>query len=135
MVQVVNPSYFETLGTPLLRGRQLRLADREGSAPVVLVNESFVRRCLAEKRELGDRVTFYDESREIIGVVSDALLTRRVLEEGIQPTVFALIGQVPARNLALALKSTCTAEALADEVRAAVWKVDPDVPVSGVQSL
>ena len=134
-VQLVNPSYFETLQTPLVRGRELGSEDRAGSAPVVVVNESFVRRYLADKQELGERVTIYDQSREIVGVVSDALLTRIVLEEGIQPTVFAPIEQVPVRSLALALKSTRAAETMADEVRSAVWKVDPDLPVAGVQSL
>src|SRR5690606_31912416 len=40
----VSASYFETLGVPLRLGRAFGDADRRGSAPVALVNETFARR-------------------------------------------------------------------------------------------
>src|SRR5260370_36531268 len=39
----VGPNYFRTIGIPILRGREFTAADRKGSQPVAIVNESFAR--------------------------------------------------------------------------------------------
>ena len=76
------------------------------------------------------------ESREPSwGVAADALLTRNPSEKGIEPVVFVPFNQAPTRSLSLALKSPSPVALLGDEIRAAVWRVDPDLPVDSVQSL
>ena len=44
--QAVNVGYFETLGIPLLRGRLLTPADRQGGPHVAVVNQAFSRQFL-----------------------------------------------------------------------------------------
>jgi hypothetical protein len=45
-VNVVGPKYFQTMGIPLLRGRDLSAEDTEEKPSVVVVNESFANRHL-----------------------------------------------------------------------------------------
>ena len=48
--KIVTPGYFQTLGLRLIAGRLLDERDSAGSVPVVVVNESFVRRYFPEPR-------------------------------------------------------------------------------------
>jgi putative ABC transport system permease protein len=43
-VNAVSPGYFDTVGIPVLRGRRFDETDREGSLPVVIVNETMAKR-------------------------------------------------------------------------------------------
>ncbi|HEX7957554.1 MAG TPA: ABC transporter permease, partial [Pyrinomonadaceae bacterium] len=74
-----GPRYFETMGTPLVRGRDFADADREGAPPVAVVNETLARRVFPGEDPLGKRLTVdYMERRlslEIVGVVGDVRQT------------------------------------------------------------
>src|SRR5206468_3344627 len=51
--QIVGPSYPETLGMSLVRGRAVGLQDTAGAAKVAMVNEAFVRRFVGEQNPIG----------------------------------------------------------------------------------
>src|SRR5207247_3204618 len=53
---VVTGDYFKTMGIPLIHGRLFDDSDREGSPPVVLVNETLARRYWPDKEILGHRI-------------------------------------------------------------------------------
>ncbi len=54
--KIVTPGYFHTLGLRLIAGRYLNERDAAGSTPVVVVNESFVRRFYKGEDPLGKRI-------------------------------------------------------------------------------
>ncbi len=68
----VGPKYFETFGTPLLRGRDFTFRD-EGGARVAIINQSMARHYFGDGDPIGKHVTFDKDpkSYEIIGVVGD----------------------------------------------------------------
>ncbi|HEX3154350.1 MAG TPA: ADOP family duplicated permease, partial [Candidatus Angelobacter sp.] len=77
----VSPGFFETLGVPMLEGRDFRDSDREGSERVVIISRSVAQR-LFPGREAVDRhlqwtdgvmkfIGISTEPRRIIGVVPD----------------------------------------------------------------
>lgn len=69
----VGPRYFETMGIPLLRGREFLASDRIGTPPVAIVSQTFARRVFPGTRAIGRRV--HDGSGnflEIVGVVADS---------------------------------------------------------------
>jgi putative ABC transport system permease protein len=78
---LVDPSYFEVVGAPILAGRGFSAADLGPHGRVVIVDEGFVDRMLQGRNPIGRRVRFSprgewdrDESRpwyEIVGVVKD----------------------------------------------------------------
>lgn len=52
-VTYASPGYLQTLGIPLVSGRHFSPADREGSAPVAIVNQKFAQTYFPEQNALG----------------------------------------------------------------------------------
>ncbi len=75
----VAPKYFETLGTPLLAGRDFTFQDQGGSH-VAIVNQAMARYYFGNRNPIGMHVAFEqhwkgfgaDQPYEIVGVVGDA---------------------------------------------------------------
>ncbi len=77
----ISPGFFETLGVPILQGRDFKESDREGAERVVIISQSIAKR-LFPGREAVDRhlqwtdgvmkfIGISTEPRRIIGVVPD----------------------------------------------------------------
>ncbi len=72
MINSVGPGYFHAIGIPLLSGRDFVASDREGAAPVVLVNERFARMVFNADAVVGRRIRGTGEEwSEIIGIVGN----------------------------------------------------------------
>ena len=67
--------YAETLGAPLLLGREIGLQDTPASTKVAVVNKAFADYYFAGQNPIGRRITFDQESDkddlEIVGVIGD----------------------------------------------------------------
>ncbi len=132
----VNPDFFRSLGIPLVAGRNLTDADfRVGEMPnAVLVNETFVRRYLADVDPVGQRMTFFDGTEKtIVGVVADTSglgLDRDPLTE-----VYLHSGLTPFRQFYLSVKVAGDPAAYAESLRRAIAEVEPSVPVFEVRSM
>ncbi len=145
----VSPSYFETLGIPLIRGRGFTEHDRRDGAAVVVVNEKMAARLWPGGQAIGESVTVLlarGESeeprlREVVGVAGD------VLEDGFQnvaPALFYLpMEQFPdswaeyvagVRSLGLAVRTRGSAS-IVEPVRDRIRRFDADLPVHDVQLL
>ncbi|SPF32234.1 conserved membrane hypothetical protein [Candidatus Sulfopaludibacter sp. SbA4] len=71
----VAPRYFETMGMPLLAGRDFTFQDRTGSPHVAIINQTLAREAFGAANPLGRYVTplpDHTDSYEIIGVVGDS---------------------------------------------------------------
>jgi putative ABC transport system permease protein len=79
--RTVSPGYFETLGLPLLQGRDFRDTDKDGSERVVIVSQSVAQKLFPGQEALNRTVQWTDpvikfigispEPRRIVGVVPD----------------------------------------------------------------
>jgi len=67
----VSPAYLETLGIPLVAGREFDDADVEGASPVAVVSRSMAERHWPDGRAVGGRMRFRDEWLEVVGVAGD----------------------------------------------------------------
>ena len=73
----LGPGYFQTIGTPLLAGRDLDDRDTATSVKVAIVNQAFVRRILTGADPLGQRFRIHEPPGkprplyEIVGVTGD----------------------------------------------------------------
>jgi predicted permease len=77
----ISPGYFETLGMPILEGRDFRDADKNGSERVVIVSQSLAQALFPGKDALNRELRWTDgvvkfigismEPRRIVGVVPD----------------------------------------------------------------
>lgn len=71
----VAPRYFETVGMPLVAGRDFNARDRMSSPNVVVINQTMAREFFGASNPVGRRVAFQGDDHgayEIIGVVGDA---------------------------------------------------------------
>jgi macrolide transport system ATP-binding/permease protein len=66
---VVSPSYFTTLGIPLVSGRIFNDADSEKQTPVAVIDEAMARRFWPRQDALGKQFEQGSEKYEVIGVV------------------------------------------------------------------
>ncbi len=153
-VTYVSPGFIETYRIPVLRGRAITAADRAGSPPVVLVNETFARVYGSDGRPtLGRSIVLsgYEPYREIVGIVGDVQQTDSGFRfEGridgpvmTTPTVFIPVSQVPASFFNAVhtwFRPVWTVRARAEgqaasAIARAVARTDPLMPVSPESSV
>ncbi len=84
MFAAVWPGYFETMGIPLLRGRDFTTRDDASAPPVIIVNQTFAHWLWPNGDALGKLVRMGDAGqplREVVGIVRDAKYVR-LTEDG-----------------------------------------------------
>jgi putative ABC transport system permease protein len=54
----VSPDYFRVMGIPLRMGREFDDRDVRGSMPVVIINETFVKRFFPDEDPIGKRFVY-----------------------------------------------------------------------------
>lgn len=70
---VIGPDYLRTMGISLREGREFSLHDREGAAPVAIINETMARRFWPDESAVGKRLRVGQTWHEIVGVSGDAV--------------------------------------------------------------
>jgi putative ABC transport system permease protein len=149
-LRITSPDYFRSMGIPLVAGRDLRPADDEHAAPVIVVNETLARRLGGRAAAVGRRVrsdnsAFADgagkpREMEIVGVVGDVRDGGpRVAAAAEFYAPLGQIGEEPwnywiSRELVLVARTVGPAAGAAPALRRAVASVDPTVPLYDVQS-
>ncbi len=134
---IVTPGYFETMGIPLIKGRDFTQHDREGSAPVVIVNQAFWRKFFSGQDAMGQRIRAgvgkpSAPFREIIGIVGDA--QQAVIGTEPDPIYYFPYKQLPWSIGTIVLRTTIPPMQIESPARAAVASLDPNVPVHHVQT-
>jgi putative ABC transport system permease protein len=68
----LSPNYFQTVGIPVLAGRDFAAADRQGSAPVAIVNQKFASTYFPGQNPLGRQFKSGIDSGKLFTVVGIA---------------------------------------------------------------
>jgi predicted permease len=136
---LVGPNYTETLGMPLLQGREIGLRDTPASQKIAVVNEAFVERFLKGQNPIGHLLSIDDDSempREIVGVVGD--LKASNAREKAEATVYRPILQVQtqaAYSVNIQIRTVSNPAGLAPAVRQSINQIDPRLPIFSVTTL
>jgi predicted permease len=138
----IAPKYFETLGTPLLAGRDFRFED-QGGPLVAIVNRSMARYYFGDRSPIGQLFTFerqdnrgtaQDQPYQIVGVVGDAKYLN--LQEPIWRMVYLNTFQEPRLfSHQFSLRTNVRPEAVAGDVRRLVREALPTVAVARVTTM
>jgi predicted permease len=142
----ISPGFFDTSGTPLVLGRSLTWTDAYEKRPVVLISENLARREWGSAREaMGKRLrgsSSDDDWREIVGVVGNVLddgVARPAVEIVYLPPLLDNIYNAPTfawRSVSFLIRSPRAGTVgLLNEVREAIWGVNPDLPLANVRTL
>jgi predicted permease len=145
-VKVITPGAFQAFGTPLVAGRDFTWTDLEQIREVAIVSENLAREMWGSaETALGKRIRqFYGSQKapwhEIVGVAAD------VHDDGVDQEAPATVywpgrlsqffaGYQP-RRVSVAIRSDRAGTAsLAQELRQAVWAVNPSLPLANMGTL
>jgi predicted permease len=130
---IVGPQYFETMEIEILRGRGIALQDDERAPAVVVINEAMARRYWPRGNALGSTIERRNTEMTVVGIVRNGDY-RRLQEEPLPYLYFPLLQSYLSRTI-LHVRTAGDPEELAGAVRAEVRRLDPALPLSGVQTL
>jgi predicted permease len=123
----VEAAYFETMRIPLLAGRGITDADRDGAARAAVINETLAGRLWPGADPLGRRYLQGSNEYEVVGVVRDGLYVS--VGEEPEPFAFIAAAQHPSLQRVLHVRlrpGAGTAAAIAG-LRTELAALDPDV--------
>jgi predicted permease len=135
----VSPSYFATLGVPIVRGRNFAAAEDapqpSGPAePVAIANQVLVDRYFRGREPLGRHVLqLFDKPIRIVGVVRAFRST--TLDANPLPELYMPIGSFALPSVVLVVRSELPDSASVPMVRRAIHDVAPDQPAYAVTSI
>jgi predicted permease len=129
MLNSVGPRYFETMGIPLLQGREFLASDRAGAQPALIVNRAFAQaapdQSVVGRTVQSNRTVF----GTIVGVVEDS--TYRSIGEPASPILYFAHAQRPVssqyRPLTVHVRATASPASIIAAVRDVVSAFDRNV--------
>ncbi|HKA20815.1 MAG TPA: ABC transporter permease [Blastocatellia bacterium] len=133
----VAPNYFNVLKAQIRAGRDFNDQDDLRAAPVAIINETLARRYFPDGQPIGQKIVLGYLGRrlvrEIVGVSSD--VKQEELGSPTKPEVYVPMQQVPWFGTALIVRTSVDPLRLKKELQAAIWQVDKDLPVSGIETV
>jgi putative ABC transport system permease protein len=136
-VSIVSPGYFQTLGIPILQGRDFDRNDTSDSPGVLIINSELARKYFKNQNPIGRRIDMgFREGTplEVIGVASDVRQTG--LQADPYPGMFLPYSQYRSSvPLVFVLRSANDPSALAAAGRRELRQVDAQLPVYDVKTM
>jgi predicted permease len=134
-INAVGPRYFETLGTPVLKGRSIGPQDIGASAKVAVVNQTLANRFFPGGSAIGQRASLpgVDGQFEIVGVVGDSKESSP--SEVPDRLTYLPLMQMSDDNLyanCLELRTVGEPAAITADVRSVLARIDSNLPITDV---
>ena len=140
--RTVTPQYMETMGVPLLQGRNIAAGDVEKAPAVVVINASMARTYFPGENPLGKRMQIGatpDKDvpyMEIVGVVGDVL---QGLDTDAKAEMYLPYRQadtvLPVFQLSVVLRTSGDPRLQTAALRSAVREIDPNQPVVKIRTM
>jgi putative ABC transport system permease protein len=131
--RIVSPDFFRVMNIPLLSGRAFTNADRAEAGNVAVVSQATARRFWGDADPIGRTIRIAANAREytIVGLVGD------VRDSSLSQDSPALYYPSPTRvwpRMDLVVRTTVEPTSIVAEVRQAVRRLDPGIPISNVRT-
>ena len=141
--QMITPDYFKTFGIRVVKGRQFTEQDNTANLHVAMVNEEFVRRFLAGKEPIGQRLMVEElipgvqklgppQPWQIVGVFHDV---RGGSFRRQRPEIDVPFFQIPWIDASIGVRTTGDPAAMTRTITAAVHAVDPTAALAQVETM
>jgi len=142
--KMVHADYFRVLGIQVIKGRGLTDRDVKGTPPVAVINQSFVKRFMADKDPIGQRLLIQDIIPgqpqlgpeipwEIVGVIADERTSS--LDGTVRPGVYVPIEQSASTFVNVVVRSAVEPATLSRAITEAVHEVDRNQVVTDIRTL
>ncbi|MBY0507815.1 MAG: ABC transporter permease [Bryobacteraceae bacterium] len=141
----VSPGYFAAMGMTMVRGRDFTESDRDGSAPVIVIDEQLARHFWPGRDPVGQRMFTPNDPKKmtsdsntrwlrVVGVVRSIRLEN--LSTGTPMGAYYFpFAQVPSRFFTLAVKMQPGAPDPTRAIRAEVARVDPQLALFDLRTM
>jgi putative ABC transport system permease protein len=135
---IVGVEFFETMGIELSAGRSFSAQDLSTSPNVVILSQSFARRLFPNQDPIGKRIrslseVVTDNPMEVVGIATDVRYTD--MADAGREVVYVPLSQSAWRAMAVVVRFTTDPSGRGQEVREAIWAVDPSIPVTEVRTM
>ncbi len=137
--QMVGADYFQTLGIPLVEGRDFSFQDMAEDAPAVaVINETMAHRYWPKENPVGRRITVglpraNNPWATIIGIAKD--LPHRAIDSSPAPDWYLSHPPGPQHNQILFIRTAVNPSQLAASIRDVVAEIDRDQPVTNIKTM
>jgi putative ABC transport system permease protein len=135
MKSAATPGYLEALGIPLIRGRWITSADVANSMPVAVIDETVAKKYFSNLEPIGMQISCTVEKVNctIVGIVGATKY--KDLSAPADPTIYYAAAQMPKPIMHLTIKTAGDPLKLAAALRHEVAQLDPNLPLSHVDTL
>jgi predicted permease len=126
----VSPTYFETMRTPILRGRAFTRADDENAQPVAIVNETMAKKFWPNESPIGKRFSTKGDAGPFIQVVGETGKGKYIfIGESPMPAYYVPIAQDYSSIRVLEIRSSGNPASLIPAVQQEIHALAPDLPI------
>lgn len=134
----VGPGYFQTLGVPLIAGREFTDADVVGAPQVVIVNEAFAKKFHLGRDAVGKRMALGGPDTEldieIVGLVQNAKYSEVKAE--IPPLFFTPYRQDESLgSMTFYVRTALPPVEMLPTMRGVIAQLDPNLPVEELKTM
>jgi len=140
--RVASSEYFQALRIPLIAGRWIEDADREGAPPVVVINQAMAKMYFGDRSPLGKKMqigALPDDTTPwmmvvgVVGNVKQSLVTDMPTEMYVP---YRQANEVlPVRTMSVVLRTDVDPRLLIPNLRETVRRINPDQPVVRVRTM
>jgi len=133
----ISSKYFETLRARLQQGRIFNSEDTADHPRVAIINEATARTFWPNESPVGKRISNAGPNRifyEIVGIVNDLGTPGRLGEPYTRFAAFVPVTQAAPSYLNIILRTSSSADAIANSLRISVAGLDPDLPVFRIRT-
>jgi putative ABC transport system permease protein len=138
-VRIVDPEIHRALQIPVLSGRSFSVQDGPNSPKSVVINDAMAREYFAGENPVGHRISVLASGpgrpiwEEIVGVVGD--VRQQGLDADVFPEIQMPFTQSAINTMAILVRTSSDPGALAPSIRAQVRTLDPDLPLTFMQTM
>jgi predicted permease len=127
---ITTPGYFQTLGIPVLQGRDFAETDRASTLRVTVVNQVLADRLWPHEAAIGKRFRFFTDTayRQVIGVVKTSKYT--TLGEDPQPAAYTPLEQDSTDAMVLLVRTGGDPAAALGTAQREIRALDAHVPLN-----
>lgn len=131
----IAPKFFNTLGIPLLLGREFTDADRKDTAQIAIVSQAMAKQFWPNENAVGKRFHFFGEAtlREVVGVARNTVVN--VIGEEPQPLAYLPLTQDYAPAVTMQVRTKGQPEAVIAEVRGQVQSLDTNLALTNLNTI
>ncbi len=129
----ISPRYFETLGIPIVEGRDFTLADNDKAPRVLIIDQTTANRYWPDQDPVGKNLHIWNGLFTVVGVVKNT--KHAMINERPGPMIYMSYYQNPDWEFIVQVKTRGNPADMGPAVERAIHEVDGQLPVFDVRTM